>query len=56
MVLMEIFTEDYGGRTQRLGFQMTEATLADFQTALQRARDQLDILKASTSAVSNHDQ
>ena len=36
MVLMEIFTEDFGGRTQRLSFQMTEATLADFQAALQR--------------------
>jgi len=52
MVLMELFTEDFGGRKQRLGFQMNEATLADFQAALQRAREQLDILKASTSAIS----
>jgi hypothetical protein len=56
MVLMEIFTEDFGGRTQRFGFQMNEATLADFQAALQRAREQLDILKASTSAISTEAQ
>ena len=52
MVLMEVFTEDFGGRKQRLGFQMNEAQLADFQAAIQRAREQLDILKASTNAIS----
>ena len=51
IVLMELFTEDFGGRTQRLGFQMNEAQLVDFQAALQRAREQLDILKASTRAI-----
>ncbi|MGA3075662.1 MAG: hypothetical protein ABSG56_18410 [Bryobacteraceae bacterium] len=56
LVLMELFTEDFGGRTQRLGFQMNEATLADFQAALQRAREQLDILKASTSAISTQER
>jgi hypothetical protein len=47
-----VFTEDFGGRKQRLGFQMNEAQLADFQAAIQRAREQLDILKASTNAIS----
>jgi hypothetical protein len=34
---------------------MAEATLADLQTALQRAKEQLDILKASTSAISTQE-
>lgn len=55
MVLMEVFTEDFGGRKQRLGFQMNEAQLADFQAAIQRAREQLDILKASTNAISTQE-
>jgi hypothetical protein len=54
MVLM-VFTEDFGGRKQRLGFQMNEAQLADFQAAIQRAREQLDILKASTNAISTQE-
>ena len=51
VVLMELSTEDSGGRSRRLGFQMNEAQLVDFQAALQRAREQLDILKASTRAI-----
>ena len=48
MVLMELFTEDIEGKTRRISFQMTEDTLADFQVALKRASEQLDILKART--------
>jgi hypothetical protein len=51
IVLMELSTEDIGGRIRRLGFQMNEERLADLQAALQRARDQLDILKARTNAI-----
>ena len=56
VVLMELSTEDSGGRSRRLGFQMNEAQLVDFQAALQRAREQLDILKASTSAISTQER
>jgi hypothetical protein len=48
MVLMELFTEDIEGETRKISFQMTEDTLADFQVALKRASEQLDILKART--------
>ena len=48
MVLAELLTEDIEGKTRKLSFQMTENSLADLQSALQRAREQLDILKAST--------
>jgi len=51
VVLMELSTEDSGGRSRRLGFQMNEVQLMDLQAALQRAREQLDILKASTRAI-----
>jgi len=52
VVLVEILTEDYHGRTQKLAFQMTEEALSDLQTAFQRASEQLDILKESTRAIS----
>ncbi len=52
MVLMELLAEDIEGKTSKLSFQMTEQTLAAFQVALQRAREQLDILKANTNALS----
>jgi hypothetical protein len=52
IVLMELLAEDFEGKTSKLSFQMTERTLADFQAALQRVREQLDILKASTNALS----
>jgi hypothetical protein len=55
MVLVDLSTEDPGGKKRRLAFQMTEATLADLQAALQRAKEQLDILKASTSAISTQE-
>ena len=55
MVLVDLSTEDPDGRRRRIAFQMTEATLADLQTALQRAKEQLDILKASTSAISTQE-
>jgi len=48
MVLMELLTEDLEGRTHKMSFQMTEDMLADFQAALQRIGDQLDVLKAKT--------
>jgi hypothetical protein len=52
MVLAEILTEDFHGRTHRLAFQMSESALGDLQAALQRVSEQLDILKASTRAIS----
>jgi hypothetical protein len=48
MVLVELLSEDIEGKTRKLSFQMTEKSLDDLQSALQRARDQLDILKNST--------
>ena len=51
MVLMELLAEDIEGKTSKLSFQMTERTLAHLQATLQRVRDQLDILKASTNAL-----
>ncbi len=48
MVLMELLTEDIEGKTRKIAFQMSENTLADFQIALKRASEQLDILKART--------
>jgi hypothetical protein len=51
VVLMELSTEDSGGRSGRLGFQMNEVQPMDLQAALQRAREQRDILKASTRAI-----
>jgi len=51
MVLMQLLAEDFEGKTSKLSFQMTERTLADFQDALHRVREQLDILKASTNAL-----
>jgi hypothetical protein len=56
LVLMELLTEDFDGNTHRLSFQMTEGTLADFRVALQRATEQLDILKANTRALSTEHQ
>ena len=55
MVLADLSTEDPDGRKRRMAFQMTEATLADLQTTLQRAKEQLDILKARTSANSTQE-
>jgi hypothetical protein len=52
MVLVELVTEDTSGRTHRLAFQMTEEGLYDFEATLRRAHEQLDILKASTRALS----
>jgi hypothetical protein len=48
IVLVELLSEDIEGKTRKLSFQMTEKSLADLQSALQRAREQLDILKVST--------
>jgi hypothetical protein len=48
MVLVELLSEDNEGRTRKLSVQMTEKSLAELQSALQRAREQLDILKVST--------
>jgi len=52
MVLMELLTEDFHGRTHKLAFQMTEKRLADLQAALTRASEQLGILKAKTRDLS----
>jgi hypothetical protein len=52
VVLMELLAEDFEGKTSKLSFQMTERGLAKLQAALQRAREQLDILKVSTNALS----
>ena len=52
MVLIEILTEDFHGRTQKLAFQMTESRLGDLQAALKRTSEQLDILKARVRAIS----
>jgi hypothetical protein len=48
MVLVELVTEDTSGRSRRLAFQMTQDRLQDFEVALRRAHEQLDILKAKT--------
>jgi len=48
MVLVELVTEDSEGKNRKVSFQMTEKALSDLQSALGRAHDQLDILKAST--------
>jgi hypothetical protein len=56
MVLMELLAEDFEGNTHKLSFQMTEDTLADFRVALQRASEQLDILKENTRALSTKHQ
>lgn len=56
MVLMELVTEDTTGRSHRLAFQMTEDTLKDFEAALHRAHEQLDILKAKTRGFSTDRQ
>ena len=56
MVLVELFAEDFDGDTHKLSFQMTEDTLANFRVALQRASEQLDILKAKTRALSTEHQ
>jgi hypothetical protein len=51
LVLAELQTEDSMGRKQRLAFQMTENSLKDLESAIRRAQDQLDILKARTRAL-----
>jgi hypothetical protein len=51
VIMMELFAEDIEGISHRLSFQMTEDRVADFQAALQRASEQLNILKAKTSAL-----
>ncbi len=48
LVLVELLTEDNEGKTRKLSFQMSERSLSDFQAALQRTREQLDILKVRT--------
>lgn len=53
MVLAELQTEDSMGRKQRLALQMTEHGLSDLEAAIRRAKDQLDILKARTHALSD---
>ena len=53
MTLMGLSLEDFEGNRHTLSFQMTEDTLADFKAALQRATDQLDILKTATRGISN---
>ena len=50
-VLIELKTEDSKGGTHRFAFQVTEKTLGDMQLSLKRAAEQLDILKAKTSAL-----
>ncbi len=56
LVLAELQTEDSMGRKQRLAFQMTESSLKDFEAAIKRAQDQLDILKNKTSELSKEGQ
>lgn len=56
MVLAELHTEDIMGRKHRLAFQMTEQRLKDFESAIRRAQEQLDILKARTRALVIEDQ
>jgi hypothetical protein len=51
MVLAELFCEDIEGKTRKLSFQMTEKSLSELQSALDRTREQLDILKTSTRAL-----
>lgn len=48
MVLMELLSEDAEGKTRKLAFQLNEKSLSDLLAAMQRVREQLDILKAST--------
>jgi len=52
MALVEMVAEDFEGRKHRFAFQVNARTLANFRAALERAEEQLDILKASTSALS----
>jgi len=56
MVLVELLAADLDGNAHTLSFQMTEDTLADFRVALQRASEQLDILRANTRAFSTEQQ
>jgi len=56
MILMQISTEDSDGRTRQHAFQMTEERLVELQSALQRASQQLAILKASTRAIQIENQ
>jgi hypothetical protein len=56
MVLAELVTEDSSGETKKLAFQMTEDTLGEFEAAIRRAHEQLDILKKTTRGLSNETQ
>ncbi|SPF55619.1 hypothetical protein SBA4_720006 [Candidatus Sulfopaludibacter sp. SbA4] len=56
MVLVELLTEDFHGRTHKLAFQMTEQRLTDLQAALARASEQLAILKAKTRDLSTEER
>jgi hypothetical protein len=53
MILMQLFAEDFEGKSHKLSFQMREDTLDDFKLALQRVSDQLDTLKKRTRALSD---
>lgn len=51
MVLVELLSEDPEGKTRKLSFQITDKSLSDLQSALERAREQLDILKGATREI-----
>jgi len=48
-VLAVLTTEDPGGKRRRFTFQMGDRTVDELQSALERVRGQLDILKAKIS-------
>jgi hypothetical protein len=51
LLLVELVTEDADGENRKLAFQMSEKSLADLQSALERAREQLNILKEVARAL-----
>lgn len=53
MVLIELVTEDSDGEKRKLAFQMSEDALGEFETAIKRAHEQLDILKRATRGLTN---
>lgn len=52
VVLMEILTEDFFRRKQKLSFQMNEEEFVELYTSLRRAHEQLDLVKAKTATLS----
>jgi hypothetical protein len=56
MVLVELVTEDSDGEKKKLAFQMSEDALGEFEGAIKRAHQQLDILKEKTRGLFNENR